>query len=191
MCATILTMPIAYATTNKDKFNKAVENLQPFGIELEQISLELDEPQSWDSELIVRTKAEQAYQIVQRPVLVGDDAWSIPALKGFPATNMKQCNHFLVADDWLRLMKGVADRRIYLIAYLAFADGNELRVTHYQQEAYFLETQQGVHATAPHLSVIAWKDETRSVAEMIAAGVGAHEQKPEVWREVATWVRDR
>lgn len=180
---------LTYATTNLDKFTKAAVNLKQFDIELEQVPLELDEPQSFDGEKIVLHKAKQAHDILQQPVLVGDDSWSIPALKGFPATNMKQCNHFLTSEDWLRLMSGIADRRIFLIAYVAFANGSQPRVISYSQEAYFLNQIQGVHDKAPHLTVIAWQGQTKSVAEVISEGIKPREDLKEIWTTVASWVK--
>lgn len=181
-------MKIVYLTTNIDKYHKAQVNLAPYGIELDQIAVELEEPQSLSGEEIVLHKANQAFQKVHQPVLVSDDSWSIPALNGFPATSMKLCNHFLTAEDWLRLMAGIKDRRINLIPYLAFHDGTQPKVISYVQEAYFLEQPQGFHAKAPHLMVIAWKNQSKSVAELISEGIKANEKLKETWQQVAGWI---
>ena len=38
--------------------------------------------------------------------------WEIPALRGFPGAYMHPVNDWFTAGDWLRLMHGIADRRI-------------------------------------------------------------------------------
>ena len=181
-------MSVVYVTTNQDKFHKAEVNLAPFGISLEQVKIELDEPQSLDGEKIVTAKVEQAYAQLGKPVLVSDDSWEIPALNGFPATNMKLCNHFLQPEDWLRLMHGVADRRISLIPYIAYYNGTQPKVISYVQEAYFLDQPRGFHATAPHLMVIAWKGQQKSVAELIIEGTTANPLLKDVWQQISGWI---
>lgn len=179
-------MTIHYATTNIDKFHKAEHHLGSLGIKLEQTPLELEELQIDDGEEITRHKLHQAYTVLQSPVIVGDDSWSIPALHGFPGTNMKQCNHYLQSEDWLRLMNGVEDRRIFLNAYIGFSNGKKSRVFMYQREAYFLQAPQGSHAKAPHLTVVAWKNEQRSIAECISQGIINEQESETVWKELAS-----
>jgi hypothetical protein len=81
---------------------------------------------------------------------------------------MKQCNRYLVAEDWLRLMKGVKDRRIFLEPFWGFSDGRETFVETCQEQAFFLEEARGKHEKSPHLEVIAMLGDTESVAERLA-----------------------
>jgi len=180
---------IIYITTNLDKFNKAKQNLNPLGIELEQKEIELEEIQSFSGDEVVRKKVKQAFEMIKKPVLVSDDSWSIPALHGFPATNMKQCNHFLTADDWLRLMNGVQDRRIFLITYLAFCDGQKTSIFSMTEECYFLNQIQGHHQTAPHLAVVAFHGEKQSLAEYITQGIKAQTSQKDFWTQVAKEIK--
>lgn len=160
--------PILYVTTNIDKFNKAQVNLRQFEVELIHNSLEMTEFQLFDGEEIVRNKAQQAFDSFKKPVLVNDDTWSIPALRGFPSTGMKLCNDFLLAEDWLRLMQGIDDRRVFLLSYYAYHDGNTIRATLGKDEGYFLDRVQGEHPKSPCLQVIAKAGSNISIAEEIA-----------------------
>lgn len=161
-------MKIFYATTNIDKFTFAKVSLAQHDIQVEQCELELPELQTEDGAEIARQKAQDAFRQLGKPVLVSDDSWRIPALKGFPGPNMKQCNHYLVAQDWLRLMKGVQDRRIFLEPFWGYSNGKNTFVETYKEDAYFLEEARGTHQRSPHLEVIAWKDQKESVAESLA-----------------------
>lgn len=178
---------IYYATTNQDKYNKAVKYLAQYNVVVEQVSLELDELQTFDQIELVKKKAQSAFEILKKPVLVSDDCWSIPALRGFPNVNMKQCNHYLLAEDWLRLMHGIEDRRIDMTANLAFCNGdfNAIKVWSYKDPSIFLTEKKGNHDKSHVLEVIARIGETRSVAEALASGAILESDRPEIWKELA------
>lgn len=182
---------ILYVTTNEDKFNKAKINLKQYGIELNQKPLEMIEIQTSDGEKIVRNKAEQAYEHFKTPVLVNDDSWSIPALKGFPSTGMKLCNDFLLAEDWLRLMNGINDRRIFLISYYAYHDGASIEVMKTKDERYFLNKAQGNNPKSPCLEVIAKAGSDLSVAKQITAGRKIEKNNSDFWKKLANLLNNK
>lgn len=176
---------LLYVTSNTDKFLKAQFHLKAHGIELVQEILDLDERQISDGSQIVQDKAVQAFARLQQRLLANDDSWSIPALNGFPGPNMKQCNHFLRADDWLRLMANQTDRRIFLDSHFAFHSESAVTDLSYRAEYYFLEAAQGTHQKAPHLEVIARKGNTISVAAEINQGLPKQAQNPIFWKKLA------
>jgi inosine/xanthosine triphosphate pyrophosphatase family protein len=174
-----------FVTSNLDKFRKAQVNLEPLGITLTREQCEMTELQVHDGEEIVRHKAAQAYDAFRTPLLVNDDTWSIPALRGFPGTNMKQCNDYLVADDWLRLMHDVRDRRIFLISQYGYHDGTTVRCLAQKNECHFLEAPRGKHDDSPCLEVIAYKDSHTSIAELITTGRKVETADTKFWADLA------
>ena len=116
------------ATGNVDKFGIGKTIFAKHGIELEQIVIDIDEIQGEDPETIIRDKAKRAFEQIGKPVVVSDDSWSIPALNGFPGAYMKSINHWFKPADFIRLMKGITDRRIYINQYVAYIDENEIVV---------------------------------------------------------------
>lgn len=176
---------ILYVTTNEDKFNKAKINLEQYGIELKQQSFEMLEIQTSNGEKIVRHKAKQAYEYFKKPVLVNDDTWSIPALRGFPSTGMKFCNDFLLAKDWLRLMKDTDDRRVFLISYYAYHNGISIKVIKNKDERYFLNKAQDNNPKAPCLEVIAKKGSDLSIAKQITLGREIEKNNSYFWKKLA------
>lgn len=178
-------MTLSYVTTNFDKYQKAKINLLPFGIDLAHEQIEIEEIQALDGGEIIIKKAKQAFSQIGKPVLVSDDSWSIPALNGFPGVNMKQCNHYLKADDWLRLMSGIQDRRIFLVSFLAFYNGTKIVVKSHQEEACFLNASQGYHPTAPHLQVVAFHSEKQSIAQYISSGIKIKDDLKDFWQDLA------
>lgn len=176
---------LLYVTSNQDKFIKAKINLEPFGISLTNGSIEMVELQSEDGEQIVHHKAEQAFAHFSCPLLTNDDTWSIPALNGFPSTNMKLCNDFLKAEDWLRLMGGITDRRVFLISYYAFHDGHSIKVVSDRVERQFLTEARGRHVKSPCLEVIGRAGSNFSLAEEISAGRKIDSKNVKFWQKLA------
>ncbi len=98
-----------------------------YDIELEQVSVDIDEIQGEDVEQVIRHKARQAYEQLGQPVIVSDDFWHIPALHGFPGPYMKSVNHWFTPDDFIR--SGAVqnqDRTIILAPCIAYCDGHEV-----------------------------------------------------------------
>ena len=137
----------------------------------------------------MRDKAEQAYLHFQQPVLVNDDTWSIPALRGFPSTGMKLCNDFLLAEDWLRLMNSITDRRIFLVSHYGFHDGKSVHVLTNTVERVILQEAKGKHVKSPCLEVIGRLNSDRSDAEEITAGKKKVEHL-DFWQELADLVNN-
>jgi non-canonical purine NTP pyrophosphatase (RdgB/HAM1 family) len=74
-------MTISICTTNKSKVREferiLVRSLDP-------VSLEVDEPQTLDTGVACRAKAEAAFQKLGRPVVVDDTGFELEAISGFP-----------------------------------------------------------------------------------------------------------
>lgn len=77
---------LVFVTSNH---NKAREVEAILGFPIERADLELDELQDMDLEKIVEHKAKQAYEKLQKPILVEDVAFYIEAWNGFPGPFIK------------------------------------------------------------------------------------------------------
>jgi XTP/dITP diphosphohydrolase len=111
---------IAVVTSNRQK---AIEIAAFFRneIEIEHISIELPEPRLDDIGEIARNKAEYAFQIVERPLIVDDTAFSVSALQGFPGPFAAYVHATIGNAGILKLLDGMADRRAYFETAVAFA----------------------------------------------------------------------
>ncbi|MER6011560.1 non-canonical purine NTP pyrophosphatase [Streptomyces bluensis] len=81
---------IAMCTGNEGKFRTAQEHLAPWGIEVEQAALELDEIQTTSVAVIAQHKARQAFAILGRPLFVEDSGFYIDEFGGWPGPMVKQ-----------------------------------------------------------------------------------------------------
>lgn len=90
-------------------------------LDLEMRDVDAPEIQSMDVEEVARTSALWAAREVDAPVLKTDIAYYIHALKGFPGPFVKWMNKTLGAENILKMMEGVTDRRVRLSNALAYA----------------------------------------------------------------------
>ncbi len=77
---------LIFVTSND---NKAREVETILGFPIQRAALELDEIQDMDLVKIVEHKARQAYEQLQKPILVEDTAFYIEAWNGFPGPFIK------------------------------------------------------------------------------------------------------
>ena len=118
---------ILLATTNDRKLSEAQAACQDFGIVVEQVELQIDEIQARDAQKISVHKAAEAFRQVQKPVVVTDTSWSIPALHGFPGAYMKDVAEWFTPTDFIHLMSDKTDRRISFTENITYADGKIIR----------------------------------------------------------------
>ncbi len=188
--------PIAFASSNSEKFATAKYICEKEGIPIEQVFVDIDEIQGENPELIIKDKARRAFETYGKPVIVSDDSWDIPALNGFPGAYMKSMNDWFTPDDFLRLLNGITDRRAILHQYLAYVDETQTIVFSGDLQGTILEEARGEFI--PHkawMSVIAMNgDNGQSLSEVFGSGKqlekGRHDNRPETWHEVVKWYKE-
>lgn len=186
---------IYFATTNNDKIKIAYTACSDVGLVIKPVSLEIDEIQGEDPEVIVRDKAQRAYDQLGMPVVVSDDTWDIPSLKGFPGAYMKSINYWFTPDDFFRLMNGVEDRRIILHQYLAYTDGNLTEIFKNNIPGQIINESRGNNVKSPSMTVIVLdSDNGKTIAEVLEQDIDAiterHKNQPDVWHDFIKWYKN-
>lgn len=167
---------LAFVTSNADKVRELQVACEPFGIEVEQVMLPVDEIQSDNAEDIAVKKARQAYKLAGRPAVVNDSFWSILALRGFPGAYMNAVAAWLRAEDFLKLMEGKADRDVVLTETFVYYDGKRPKVFTKEARGVVADMARGEGLSIEQIVVLAGETETiaeRSVREN-GAGTEAH-----------------
>lgn len=185
---------LCFATTNKQKIQLAKTVCNEAGIILKTVSLDIDEIQGEDPEIIIRDKLTRAYQKLGKPVVVSDDSWDIRALKGFPGPYMKSINYWFEPEDFIRLMYGIKDRHITLHQYLAYTDGKITKVFSKDIEGEIINEPRGESEKYPDMTVIALdSDNGKTIAQVFDQGVGAvedrYKNRPDAWHELVEWYK--
>lgn len=138
-----MTQRIAFVTGNPRKIEEATAVLADYGIGVEPVALTIDEIQHANPLKITEHKVKAAYQQLQRPAVVNDSSWDIPALDGFPGGYMKDVAKWFRPEDFLALMRDKADRRVILHDVVAYYDGERLELFQFDQEGVFVEHPRG------------------------------------------------
>ncbi len=163
---------------------------EPLGIEIEQVELDITEIQSEDGAIIALDKAKRAFGQIKRPVVVTDDSWIIPGLRGFPGPYMKYINHWFTPEDFLRLTKDLDDRRIFLKQVIAYYDSNQHKTFDVEIEGRLLtEIRGGSHF--PHFAITTFDKNGRSAAELNDAGQSAIAHLPTAWHDLCDWLKSK
>ncbi|MCK9298601.1 RdgB/HAM1 family non-canonical purine NTP pyrophosphatase [Methanoculleus sp. YWC-01] len=120
-------MRLAVVTSNA---NKAREVAAYFAgvLEVEHVPLECPEFRHDDVGEIAREKAEFAYRVISRPLIVDDTGLFIDALRGFPGPYAAYVHDTIGNAGVLRLMEGVAERSAHFETAIAFAREDGIRI---------------------------------------------------------------
>jgi len=177
---------LLYITSNQNKIDTANKRLNPFGIKVEGLKVDgIIEPQSEDIIEISQMKAKQAFEKVQKPLIVSDGGWYIPALNGFPGPYMAYVNRWLTSQDFLNLMKDKENKEIILRECVTYIDKNQIQSFTSDTKGSFVEKETG--ELTPLDQIITFRDDKKTVAKCVNDGeVGVPQN--ELWNEVGEWL---
>jgi non-canonical purine NTP pyrophosphatase (RdgB/HAM1 family) len=180
---------ILFATGNQRKINEANDTLENYGLSVKTVSIEIDEIQHHDPVEITKAKARAAFALLDKPVVVSDTSWSIPALGGFPGGYMKDVGIWWSEQDWLNIMASHEDKTIICQEHLAYCDGEKLVHFSKDYEGVFLPQIQGpIVNEKESFERVASLDGKGSLAEGQASRILNGEKKQlEHWQKFGEW----
>ncbi len=116
-------MNFILVTGNKDKLDEARKILQ---IPIESVDLELDELQELDPIKIANHKAKQAWNKLQKPLVVWDQSLYIDCLNGFPGPLIKWFWQQVTLGKICEIVKIFNNQKVYNETILTYFDGESL-----------------------------------------------------------------
>jgi inosine/xanthosine triphosphate pyrophosphatase family protein len=180
---------IIFSTGNQLKFDIAHAVCTSRGLQLTQNTLDIDEIQGEDAEIIIRDKAQKAYTLLGQPLIVSDDSWNIPGLNGFPGAYMKSIDHWFRPEDFLNLTRSLEDRRIILVQMLAYQDGAHQQVFRKEYTGTLLTEVHGTDGKSLQRVVTMPGDNGKSIAEAYAVGANYVERDVAAgWNDLLDWL---
>lgn len=132
--------PEFFATTNVNKLREVNEIL---GCGLEQIAVELYEPQGLDVAEVIREKTEDAFRKTGKFVLVEDTSLEFRAWSGLPGALIKWFLETVGNEGLLRMLAGSENRHAVAKTAVGFFDGNKAHVFVGEIEGTISETIRG------------------------------------------------
>ncbi|NCS31866.1 hypothetical protein CO026_00625 [Candidatus Kaiserbacteria bacterium CG_4_9_14_0_2_um_filter_41_32] len=184
-------MKISYVTGNIGKFENAQKFFNQFNIDVQQLSIKVEEIQSGDSLEIAIAKAEAAYAQVKRPLFVNDASWIIPALGGFPGPFMKFVNQWFKPQDFINLMTDKEDRRIILKDSIVYINESGHTVFTHEHVGEILNEVATFDYKHPTDVVVSLSKDHSSIAEEKSKGGFFIEDEDAVWKEFVTWLQSK
>lgn len=181
---------LTFVTGNENKFHTAEHILKESGIKLLQAAFDIDEIQGEDAQKIALDKAHKAFDIVKKPLLISDDSWSVHGLNGWPGPYMKSMNHWLSADDFLRLTSTLKDRRITLHQIAVYQDEQGQKLFMNDIEGRLLDHAATEFPMIPWSQIITLTKDGRSLAEVRnTSPEQLATENSNVWHQVAVWLK--
>ncbi len=116
---------VYFATTNAEKVREAQCVLD--SIRLVQIDRDVPEIKTLDMSETIERKAEAAYALCKKPILVEDTGFFLDAYPGFPGTYTKFCVRLLGLPSFLKLLDGKV-RTARFETWVAHFDGKKMQV---------------------------------------------------------------
>lgn len=150
---------INFVTSNQAKvytLRKLLEHYQ-LNIQVQQMTLDIIEPQANSVNEISKSKALQAFNLIKQPVVVEDGGFYIQALNNFPGVYVRYILDTIGAEGIIKLMQGVENRKARFCSCVTFIDADgtlfqfEDDVT---EENYGYIAEKKSTAICPH----AWSD---------------------------------
>ncbi|HEY5805926.1 MAG TPA: non-canonical purine NTP pyrophosphatase [Candidatus Saccharimonadales bacterium] len=178
---------LAFVTGNARKFRDLKVACEPFNIEIEQLSLPVDEIQSQDAEEIAVKKAKLAYKLAgKRPVVVNDVYWHILSLRGFPGAYMSHVTNWFRPEDFLALMAGKNDRTVMATDTLVYYDGKRSKVFSETFRGKIIEEPRGEGLSITQIVII--DDHDRTIAEIENQEARSSiDPRQAIWHDFAKW----
>lgn len=179
---------LIFSTGNASKFSAADGVCAKYGLKISQYKLDIAEIQSEDAKEIITDKVKKAFAITNHPVIVSDDSWHVPALNGFPGAYMKSINHWLKPEVFIDLVRSLNDRRIFQYSYLAYTDGQVVKLFFRQHEGYILEEPRGQSGLTSSKVISMFGDNDLSIAEVYDQGLDGPRRKVfKEWDDFCEW----
>jgi non-canonical purine NTP pyrophosphatase (RdgB/HAM1 family) len=133
-------MTIKFATGNKNKLQEARFIL---GVEIEQVTLELDEIQAVDVAEVISHKSKEAFQLAGEPVLVEDTALEFKALNGLPGALIKWFLEGIGNEGLVKIVDSFGERAATARTCVGLFDGTKLHVTEGSVSGRIAKTPKG------------------------------------------------
>ncbi|MBI4361516.1 non-canonical purine NTP pyrophosphatase [Candidatus Micrarchaeota archaeon] len=116
---------LLFVTSNASKVREAKHALGP-NWKVTHKNLDVPEVKTESMEETIQRKAETAFSLVKKPVLVEDTGFFLDAYPNFPGTYTKFCIKRIGLDGFLKLLEG-KNRQAGFETWLGYHDGQNVR----------------------------------------------------------------
>ncbi len=176
-------MKIVFVTGNQRKLGEAREACAPFGIEVEQMKLHIDEIQHHDPIQISKHKATEAYNLMGSAIVINDATWKIPGLNGFPGGYMKDIAEWFEPEDFIALISRKKDRSICCAETVIYKDDDTEKIFHKEFWGEVSMIPRGKGNSIEQVAIF----NGRTIGEYKDEGQFAFDPEDYIWHDFAKW----
>jgi non-canonical purine NTP pyrophosphatase (RdgB/HAM1 family) len=123
--------------------NKAREVQQILEMSVEHIRLDVDELQTLDLEKISEHKAQQAYAIIKKPLIVEDTGMVFHALGKLPGPFIKFFNNEIKPENFPKLLTGYQDKTATISVVFAYHDEKNIHLFQSEIHGHLADAARG------------------------------------------------
>ena len=113
-----------FASSNENKFQEAERILSNSGVQINFYKTILEEIQSNDLNDIAEKKAINAYDLIQKPVIIEDDGLFINSLNGFPGPYSSYAYDTIGNKGIMSLLENSQTRDANFVSIIAYCDND-------------------------------------------------------------------
>ncbi len=113
---------LSFATSNENKFQEAERILSNLGVQINFVKTTLEEMQSNSLNDIAHQKAINAYNRIQKPVIIEDDGLFIDSLNGFPGPYSSYVYDTIGNKGIMNLLENSEVRDAKFVSIIAYCD---------------------------------------------------------------------
>ena len=113
---------LSFATSNENKFQEAERILSNLGVQINFFKTILEEMQSDSLSDIAQQKAIDAYNRIQKPVIIEDDGLFIESLNGFPGPYSSYAYDTIGNKGIMNLLGNSEVRHAKFVSIIAYCD---------------------------------------------------------------------
>ena len=113
-----------FASSNEHKFQEAERILTNLGMQINLFKTTLEEIQSNNLNDIAEKKAINAYDLIQKPVIIEDDGLFINSLNGFPGPYSSYVYDTIGNEGIIKLLENSEIRDAKFVSIIAYCDND-------------------------------------------------------------------
>lgn len=175
-------MTWVFVTGNANKHREAETIL---GRPLERIALDLPEVQAATTKEVAQLKAQAAFAILNRPVIVEDAGFELVALGGFPGPFIKYWEQLGGLVSICKTADGLVDRGAVAVCVLGICDESGSRVVEGRIRGTIASEPRGANGFGWD-AIFVPEGETRTFGEMSDREKAAISHRRRAWDALAT-----
>lgn len=187
-------MKLKFITTNKGKAEWAQKQLAKFGIETEQVSMDLFETRDFEVEKVARSKALYAQEHIQELFIVEDSGFCVQALNNFPGTQVKLLLGTFGIKGLLKLMSGIKNRSCLFQSCLVYSDKDKnIKSFIFEEKGTLSKAAKGtnLHNWSALLTVWTPEGSKKTAAEFNDSELEDYQKNPDNFIKLGEWLSQK